>query len=111
MANAFGIPDPICDNCGDPIKPATLDDVINGTAADFGKRDVQYGKKMVHANRACESRKPWIRHLAVHDEYASLTEPHVPFTEVSGWITEHVVPKTMGFPSKLDASRDKYAGR
>lgn len=111
MANAFGIPDPICDNCGDPIKPATLDDVINGTASDYGRRDVQYGKKMVHANRACASRKPWIRHLAVHDTYASLTEKNVPFTEVSRFTREHIVPKTMGFPSKLDNARAQYGGR
>lgn len=111
MANTFGLPDPICDNCGDPIKPATLDDVINGTAADYGRRDVQYGKRMVHANRACASRKPWIRSRAVHDTYASLTEPNVPFTEVSRWEREHVVPKRMGFPSKLDNARIQYGGR
>ena len=110
MANAFGIPDPISDNCGDPIKPATLDDVINGTATDYGKRDVQFGKRMVHANKACWSKKPYSR-MRVTEQKFGVIGSIGPFTEVTRRVKEWVVPKTMGFPTKLDNARTQYGGR
>ena len=101
----FGIPDPICDRCGDTIKADSLDDVIGGTAKDSGRRDVQYGKRREHANKACDRIKPYQKMVVDKQTFGDLTVENAPFTTIDKTHFERVTPGKRGKPSKLDNAR------